>query len=351
MSDVEAMIQSGLLSIYERRFPSRKEIRIYNIKGMRGGWETELYSFTIEYREATGRRTEDLVLRIYPGDDALQKSVKEFKVMRALHELGFPVPKVLLLELGDHPFGRPFVVMERVEGRSMRDVLLESAGERRRELIMLFCKILADLHFLDWRPFVELVSPDLSLYETRDAYAWIDHKLSEMKRAIDRFHRDEFGPLLDWLEARSMEVPCERPSLIHGDYHPDNIILRKDGMAFVIDWGAADIGDYRSDLAWTLLLVGTYWGPEAREAILRGYEQASGHRVTRIEYFEVMAILRRLLDVSVSLSEGAGRRGMRPGAEEKMRRDADHLRRVYALLIARTGIVIPEVERLLSALT
>lgn len=229
-------------------------------------------------------------MRIYYGDNALQKSLKEYKVMRRLRELGFPVPRVLLLELDDHPFGRPFIIMEKIEGRSLQDVLLESTGKRRQELIMLFCKILANLHSLDWRSFTEFISLDLIGGEGGSTYAWMDRELSRMKKLVNRFQRDEFGPLLDWLEARSREIPYEHPFLIHGVYHPDNVILREDGTPSVIDWGAADITDYRSDLAWTLLLVGTYWGPEARETILRGYERASGHRVERIEYFEVMTI-------------------------------------------------------------
>lgn len=43
--------------------------------------------------------------------------------------------------------------------------------------------------------------------------------------------------------------------------------------------------------------------------------------------------------------------GRRPEAEEKMKGDAWPLRRAYALLVKRTGIVIPGVERLLSALS
>ena len=340
------MVQNKLLSFYEREFPSRESTRISNITRIPEGWETEIYSFTLEYEEAEKRKIEDLILRIYPGDDALQKSAKEFNVMKKLHEVDFPVPRVLQLELDSSPFGKPFVIMEKIDGQLMLPVFLESSDERRQVLINLFSKIFVDLHTLDWRQFV----PDPSPYETEDPYAWINHKLSRMKGAVDHFEKNEFTPVLDWLETRSSDVPCERLSLTHGDYHPNNVILREDGAAFVIDWGATDIADYRSDLAWTLLLTSTYGYPEIREIIFSEYQRIAGYRVEEIEYFEVMAAFRRLFDISVSLSNGAIKRGMRPGAETMMRKNVAHIQRVYALLLDRAGITIPEIERLLSDL-
>jgi hypothetical protein len=69
-----------------------------------------------------------------------------------------------------------------------------------------------------------------------------------------------------------------------------------------------------------------------------------------MEYFEVIALFRRLLDISVSLSDGATKLGMRPGAEVMMRQNVDHIKRAHALLGERTGITIPEIERLISTL-
>lgn len=62
------------------------------------------------------------------------------------------------------------------------------------------------------------------------------------------------------------------------------------------------------------------------------------------------ASLRRLFDISVSLSDGADKLGMRPGAEGLMKQNAGHIKNVYALLRDRTGITIPEIEVLLSSL-
>jgi aminoglycoside phosphotransferase (APT) family kinase protein len=339
-------IQSKLLSFYEREFPLRENMRISAFTQITDGWENEVYSFTVEYVEAKERKYKDLILRIYPGNDALQKSAREFNAMKKLHAVGFPLPEVLLLELDNSTFGKPFVIMEKINGRSIGDVFAESPEDKRQELITLFCQIFVELHSLDWRPFAS----DTSIYETGDEYTFINYWLSHAQRYMDDFQAHEFVPVLDWLKERSSDVPCERLSVTHGDYHPYNLLLRDDGAAFVIDWGNVEVADFRSDLAWTLLLTSTYGNPEARGIILGEYERIAGYKIERIEYFEVMAILRRLFSISMSLSGGAGRLGMRPGAEAMMKKNADHLKNVYQLLIDRTGITIPKIERLIEIL-
>jgi len=344
---MEKEIQSGLLSFYEKRFVSWENIRIYALTKISDGWENEVYPFTIEYGRSTDRKHKDLILRIYPGDYAAQKAAREFNGMKKLYELGFPVPEVFILGLDDSPFGRPFVIMEKIDGRLMGTVINESPDEKRQELITLFCSMFVDLHALDWRPF----TPDPSVYETGEPYTFIKNWLSTAQRHGERFQRNEFAPTLTWLKERYLDVPCERLSVIHFDYHPYNILLRDDGKAFVIDWTNIDVADFRMDLAWTILLTSTYRNPEAREIILGEYERIAGYRIQQIEYFEVAASLRRLFSISVSLSDGADKLGMRPEAVTLMKRNVGHIKNVYSFLYDRTGIAIPEIETLLSTLS
>jgi aminoglycoside phosphotransferase (APT) family kinase protein len=127
----------------------------------------------------------------------------------------------------------------------------------------------------------------------------------------------------------------------HGDYHPWNILCPTPERLVVIDWTSAEIFDFRFDLAWTLLLIASTLGPEARERVLAGYEQARGAPVHDLAFFDVMAATRRLGDIIISLRHGAEAMGMRPGAEALMAGENPHLRAAYALLIDRTGLTIP----------
>jgi Ser/Thr protein kinase RdoA (MazF antagonist) len=155
---------------------------------------------------------------------------------------------------------------------------------------------------------------------------------------------------MDWLIARRDTVPCLRPSPIHWDFHPGNILLGDDGSAKVIDWTQLAISDARFDLAWTLLLIGAYEGSRWREPILREYERLAGAKVEGLEYFDVYACLKRLFSIIISVKEGAEKLGMRPGAEATMKQQAGAIRRTRDLLLERSGIIVPEVEELLVSL-
>ena len=118
----------------------------------------------------------------------------------------------------------------------------------------------------------------------------------------------------------------------------------------VIDWTGLAVSDFRFDLAWTLMLLGTQGYPILRDIILHLYERLASRSVEQIEFFEVIACLRRLVDISVSLSQGATRMGMKPEAAALMKQQADHIYRVYEVLQQRTGLTLPEIEQFLVTL-
>ena len=107
----------------------------------------------------------------------------------------------------------------------------------------------------------------------------------------------------------------------------------------------------RFDLAWTLVLVSSYEGAVWRERILQTYEHLLGAAVQQIEYFEVYACVRRLFSIVASIQGGADKLGMDPNAVALMKEQMYAHRRVYDLLIKRTGIRVSEVERMFEAVS
>jgi aminoglycoside phosphotransferase (APT) family kinase protein len=337
-------MQSRLQTYCERAFPAKQGVRVSDLTSISAGWESDIYSFDVEHGSAEDRRREALILRIYPGDDAHEKSGREFHGMSQLHKAGYPVPQVLVLERENSPFGKPFVIMERIKGQMLWPLLFGSTGERQQELLTQFCDLFVQLHRLEWQLFVD----DASKYDTGNPYTFVDRELSKFRRFLARFPQPGFVPVLEWLEARRDQVDCLRPSPIHMDFHPGNVLLRDDGSAVVIDWTGLDISDSRFDLAWTLLLVGTHEDEEWRDLVLQEYERLAGIRVEQIAYFDVAACARRLFSVVVSLSEGPEKLGMRPGAVSMMKQQMGSIKRVYDLLQERAGIRVSEVDRLLA---
>lgn len=355
MAMSEREFQENLLEYFKARYPAKRHIKALDLVKITDGWETDVYSFSLEYESDNKLHSNDLILRIYPGDDAKEKSAKEFKVMAKLYEVGFPVPKVYHLETEQSTFGKPFVIMERIDGRSMGEIIEVSSEKTRKDMISLFCKMFVDLHRLDIRPFVSdlSIAPDLSVYNTKNPYDYMTHLLENFRRVMASFKKEEsafalFNQILDWLEKGKQSVPSKRLSLIHFDYHSYNILIRDDGTPFVIDWTGSAITDYRVDLAWTLLLASTYGNPEMRNYILETYEKIAGGKVENIEYFEVVAATRRLGSIYLSLSEGAEKLGMRPEAVETMKQQTEHVEAVIGVLRDRSGIKIREFDELLK---
>jgi len=342
---VKAM-QDRLQGYYTRAFPEQQGAQVNDLVRISDGWESDVYAFTVEYGPVGKRRQEDRILRIYPGDDAYDKSGREFQGMRCLYQVGYPVPQVIALEREQSPFGRPFMIMEKIEGQLLWPLWAEATQEKQEALLTLFCQLFLQLHRLDWRPFLA----DGTSFDSGDPYIFVDQWLEMLRSYWRRFPVPGFTAVTTWLEARRDRVPCLRPAPIHWDYHPGNVLLRDDGSAVVIDWTQVQISDSRFDLAWTLLLTGAHEDSTWRDRILQEYERLAGNRVDQLAFFEVAACLKRLGSFVLSLSYGAEKLGMRPEAVAMMKQNAGAFERVYALLLARTGLVVPEVETLLASL-
>ena len=105
-------IQGCLQSYYSDSVAGVVEPQISNLDCISTGWESDIYSFVLEQGVANQLEHKELILRIYSGKEAPQRSVREYHGMSQLYSADFPVPQVLLLEWENSPFGKPFVIME-----------------------------------------------------------------------------------------------------------------------------------------------------------------------------------------------------------------------------------------------
>lgn len=318
--------------------------QVENLRPLAGGWETDVYAFTL--RQSSAPPT-DLVLRAYASPVALGRSQNECHVLRLLPTMGYPVPKVWLFESNGAPHGLPgpFLVMEQIQGETLGRAYGRVAPERRAELHTQFCQLFVQLHTLDWRPFVDPSGPwrgPEAAPRTMDPQ-WL---LEAMEA---RTASDALAPALDWLQRRGAQVEPEPLCLLHGDFHPENIILRDDGSPTVIDWGVVALGDPRSDLAYTCILSSSDGRPAEAAAIRSGYEAARRRPVGDFDYFEAQALTRRVGIMLAVVTEEESAMGMRQGIRQHLRKLGWYVVAMADQITGLTGVALPGVRLIVDS--
>ncbi len=326
--------------------PRKEHAHITHYANINNGWENDLFSLHLEYKMADKSSAEDIILKIYYGNAASHKAQKEFSALKQLSQSFFPVPRAKLLLLNNSPFGHPGIVMDKIPGHPMLHALDQSSTTIQHNLLTCFCKLYVHLHTLDWKPFAS----EPARYQTS---RFIQNWLLESYMFIEQLQPLTFSPVMDWLQEQSKHIVCQRFSVIHGDFHLTNVWLHDDddSTAFVVDWTGIDVSDYRFDLAWTLMLINTQRDAALSNSILLLYEQFAGQPVEHIEFFMVIACIRRLFDLVVSSSSGTTRLGMKPGVSGLLLEKAKHIHAVYDQLQELTGRSLPQIEKLIYSLS
>lgn len=197
----------------------------------------------------------DWVLRRPPLGHVLPTAhdmAREFRVLTGLRNTDVPIPEPVHLCEDRDVLGCPFYVMSRIDGPVLRDAddTKDLAAEVARASATHLVDTLAVLHSAPTSALAGLGRP--AGFMSRQVARWraqwnlsATRELPEVDRLADRL---------------AASVPEPRSvGIVHGDYRLDNVILTPayDGVAAVIDWEMATVGDPLADLG--LLLV--YWDP------------------------------------------------------------------------------------------
>jgi len=127
-------------------------------------------------------------------------------------------------------------------------------------------------------------------------------ELLHYRTIMDSFHSPhagfEYG--FRWLAER-LELAGGRYALCHGDFRNGNIIVDKDGLAGVLDWEGAHLGNPSADLGWMCVRAWRYGyhdnmvgGFGDVEQLLDGYEAGGGGRIglEEMHFWHVFGTLR-----------------------------------------------------------
>ncbi|MBM3489533.1 MAG: phosphotransferase family protein [Alphaproteobacteria bacterium] len=174
---------------------------------------------------------------------------REYRVMRALADTAVPVPRVLHLCQDDGVIGTAFFVMQKVEGRVLRDPLLrELPPIERRQLYDHFIAVLAALHKIDFAAVGLADFGPPGNYYARQIGRWSKQYLASKTEEIEAMDR-----LMAWLPAN---IPaCDETAIVHGDFRIENAVVHasEPRIVAVLDWELSTLGHPFADLSYCCL--------------------------------------------------------------------------------------------------
>lgn len=276
---------------------------------------TGMSSETLLFDITAGGRSEALVARLQPDmNDWPVFPVYDLPKQAAAMQIagthcGLPVPEVRFIEPDPAELGMPFIVMSRVDGRALQDMMPYTFGgtfldsytaEERAELQREFMGVLARLHALD------LAGVDLSAIGTLDGDA-LTRQLDAQRAYFDWAR----GPLevpiidrgLDWLAKNYPTDPG--PTVLNwGDARPGNLLMEGTTPTALLDWEMVDLGPAGVDVGWAIFMhsffqhiAGVFELPGfpdlfQPESALADYRAAGGREITDLEWYVLFGSVR-----------------------------------------------------------
>lgn len=201
------------------------------------------------------------VVRMEQGGVFGTSGDEERRIMDGLGRLGFPVARVRWVETTGAVTGRPFFVMDHLEGAPSDDRVVDHGTAAD------FVAVLARLHRLDGAGLGFDVVPPAPNDAT---HLQIDRWAATYRRASPA------SPLIEeaaaWLHAHA--PPLDRVAVVHGDPGPGNFIHHGGRVLALTDWEFAHLGDPAEDWSFCLSMRGARTFP--REEWLELYRIVAG---------------------------------------------------------------------------
>lgn len=221
---------------------------------------------------------------------------RQVEVLRQLHGSGLAVPEILLASPDETDFGTPFLIMERLPGRTFivwePDACHDLACAALDRIWRSAAQQLARLHRWDWAGALD--GWEAPLTPADEILRW----LPILDKALDADRIVEGRALADRLMAT---LPGQwRTGLVHGDYQPGNLLYVAGSLTGIIDWDLVGIGPVLLDLGWLLMMGDKLcwhpdWQPHAvlpRAELIAIYEQQAGYLTEDIDWYQALACFR-----------------------------------------------------------
>jgi len=246
---------------------------VTGLRRLLGGASQQIWAFELDGRPLVLRRAASSAL--HAG-----RMQREAAVLRRVRDHGVRVPHVVAS-------GPDYVVMSWVDGETLaRRVLRDDRFITARSRLVAQCaQQLAVLHSIDPDDFPELTRID---------------PLAEMRATVDDVGEPHPALELGFLWLDTHRPAARADAVVHGDFRLGNLMVDDEGLAAVLDWELAYVGDPLADLGWLCVRSWRFGarppvaGLASRQHLLTAYEESGGRHVTPAElhWWEVFGTLR-----------------------------------------------------------
>jgi aminoglycoside phosphotransferase (APT) family kinase protein len=223
------------LELQCREMLGRHNLRVTAVEPIPEGHSGFTYFVTVEDGGVSTR----YVLRLPPPGARIAGPadvVRQGGIMAALHVAGLPTPAIPAMSSDPVIDGRPFILMEAVEGTRIEKAATE---HKALDIATSAVGVLKRLHALPLDKTGIGEEESVGLQSEMMRWAML------MQRAPEELttRAGELGGLL------ALQRPVDRaPTLVHGDYHYGNMLFRGPDVVAVLDWEIAQIGQPLLDL-------------------------------------------------------------------------------------------------------
>ncbi|MCS7061362.1 MAG: aminoglycoside phosphotransferase family protein [Anaerolineae bacterium] len=166
----------------------------------------------------------------------------EYRALIALAETDLPIPTPrAFVRVENKIVPESWLAMDYLAGRPLCDALADVASSSQRAaLLCAFGETLARIHATPAPASIPRPTP-----------SWIEFMLEEAGENLEHFDVDGTPELLARVRGQFQagQIAPLPPTLIHGDYTLDNVLVEGERVTGVIDWSGCAIGDRRHDVA------------------------------------------------------------------------------------------------------
>jgi aminoglycoside phosphotransferase (APT) family kinase protein len=217
------------------------------VEQFKGGQSNPTYKLVTPTRTYAMRSKPGPAAKLLPSAHAIER---EFRVMRALHATGVPVPEMLVLCEDEGVIGRAFFLMEFVTGRVLWDQSLPSLDVPGRAAIYdEMNRVIAALHSVDPKAVGLADYGKPGNYFERQIGRWTKQYQASITQPIEAMDR-----LIEWLPAHIPASARDESEIavVHGDFRLDNMVFHATApkVVAVLDWELSTLGHPLADFSY-----------------------------------------------------------------------------------------------------